>query len=956
MSAVVALGVFLAVLGAVPAAAQTTATTASNGRPSPSATGTSPASAAPTTPATTSPGGSGSETVGSVGKSGSPLIHAVVLVDESNSLKPAEVDQEAQAAGLIAAEGQLDPESEIAVVGFGTDDGKAGQVAADDTCPMAPVGSTDFRSCLAKLKLRTEAEGSGTDHAAALDLALNILEDNKTDGVFNVVFLLTDGGLRVDNSPRYGSGNGSDPAVANQRIGAAKTLIDGPIKAKAQRLGVQIWPVGFGSSLDVSWMNHLATIGVGATTDCKVPPAAPAYRFAGNAEEVIFTLHQALANATCLHIDPDKHDDGGPGSPVTLTQTIPVIASRATITAVKRNKDIKVTFTDPNGKAVGGTGSVDGSEYTLNTSSPGSESLSITNPIPGTWKVTFTWPDSADPQTVASDLTWLGQLSGVIRLDPPSPKPGETAVATVRLITSRNIAVTDPGILEGLSFDARLSGEGFDPQAVTLTDDGQGGDKTAHDATFSGTVTVPGSATGGLSLIGRIQVTDESAIGLRGTVQSASYAIPGERSGGVVLQVPAITSAHRGDRITATLTADNTTGSDREIKIALDGVAGATVEPTTVTVRAGQNRFTKDLTIRIAPDAAYGERAGVLRALDATGGGQGVVLDEESLAFDVKAPPGFFAKYWYWFLIGLAVLILAVLVALLLRARWRRAADVSYLQAWASRAQGGPVADLPAPNRWAPQFRFVLRDTGQAIILTLANPDEAADVYTVRRAKHGQLTVIQPSGERRTDPANTPIPLASGLLLRIEDRRVGAGGGGVVPPAPGDPWGGGGQTPADPFSYGGADPFGSPYPGVPAQAAAGGGVPGAAGAPGGQTPPAHDPFGAAPGGQDPFGANPTYSEGADPYGGAPTYTGGAPTYTGGAPTYTGGAPTYTGGAPSYPGADPYGGNPTYTGGSTYGGAQPPPGQQEPKPGQAPPTAPQPGPTWGDEWGNDPFGN
>ncbi|CAO5192480.1 putative von Willebrand factor type A [Frankia sp. AiPs1] len=780
--------------------------------PAPSPSVTSPASAA--SPAEGAGAAGGPATVGADGR---PRVHAVVLVDESNSETPGTVRQEADAAGLIATSQQLDKDSKVAVVGFGTDDfpevSRQQHGATDEVCPLATVGSAGFRTCLASLHRRTEEEGNGTDHAAALTKALDILEAAKDPGFFNVVFLLTDGGLRVDNVQRYGTRLPDQQAREQERGTAAMNETATVIAPRARALGAQIWPVGFGTVLNRDWMRRLPGFGAGTSQNCqKVPVAAPAASYANTAADIALSLDRALANASCMGFDTDQ-DNGGPGSPVTLSLSIPAIASSATINALKRDPGIKVEYIDPRGHSVRGSGSQDGSFFTLNNSAANSESLFVTSPYPGTWKIRFTWPANARAQTVQADLSWIGQLSSTVRLTPASPKPGERATVHITLQTSRNEPV-NPRDLTGLVFDAQLTGDGFAPVPVPLADNGQGGDDNAGDGGYAGQITVPATASGLLSVTGRIMGS-----GLRGTVQHATYRIPGRSGGGAVVELRPPGHVHRGATVSGTLRADNPTGSPRQIELRPDGLAGVGVSPSTVTVPAGASGFAQALKLSVASDTGYGRRTGVVRVSDTTegspGSGSGVVLTEEPVSFEVEAPPGTLEKIWPFLLIAAVVLLLAIVAALLARARWRRAVNVSDLQAFAARSDG-TTADLPASQMWASAFRFVINDVPGQFSLVLAGAGEGG-AYTVRRAKHGQLTISTPAGETRTVSAGARVPAGNGGQLWIADRRVGStassqGTGGVGADAFGNPISGG--TAVDAFGNpipGGADPNGNPF-------------------------------------------------------------------------------------------------------------------------------------------------
>jgi hypothetical protein len=878
--------------------------------PTPSVSAAASASPAPT--ASPKNGGSANGAPSTAGSDGRPRIHGVVLVDESGSETDPTVTQERDAASIIATSGQLDPASQVGVVGFGSDDydpnnpnspSKHPHGATDEACPLTQVGLADFHTCLNGLHKRTIEEGNGTDHAAAIKKALDMLRAKNDPSAFNVIFLLTDGGLDVANSPQYCAPEADPTATTLCRNNKAKDEVTGSLAAEAKSLGVQVWPVGFGSALDPDWLPKLV-IGAGVSPDCAgTAVSAPAVRIATTAADIWWTLDQVLANATCQGYVGPKTGTGQPGTPVTLSLDIPVTASSATINAVKRDPSIKITYTDPNGVAVNGSGTQNGSVFKLNDSAPDTESLFIANPVPGAWHVTFTWPPGAQAQTVAADLTWLGQLNSYPQLDPVSPTPGQQATVTVQLQTSRGKPI-DPRQLAALTFNATLTGDGFDPVQVALHDDGQGQDKKAGDGFFTGAVTIPPTATGLLELTGR--VTGE---GLRAAVQSVSYEIAGSSHGGGYLTLPLVNKVQRGAVFTGSFTAHNPGSSAKQVQLVLAGLPGTAVSPSTVSVPAGATDFTQQLTFTVAGDAAYDSRDGRVRALDS----RAVVYDDQRLTFSVVPPPGFWDKYWWAVALLIIAAVVAAAVLALLAYRRHQAADVSRLQAVAYRPQGATV-DLPAPARWARQFRFVLRDNGQVATLELAAGD-GPDVYSVRRAAHGQLTVTMPNGNPRTDQPNTPIPLPSGAFLRIVDRRAqtatdaGSGWG-----DPGVPAGGG--RPQDPWSNafangnqaGGWDnPFAQTQPVVP----------------------------------DPHTAT-TVQPGQQAGGGG------------------GGYNPFTGTGPGgYPPSSPHGGQGGYGQGGGYPAADATtseadtirPGHQGPPPPPPPPPPSAPSGAFGDDWGN-----
>ena len=172
-------------------------------------------------------------------------VRAVVLVDESGSLRDADVAAERNAAALIA-QSEFSPKSELAVVGFGSAN-RSGQRPVDIVCPLTQVDSQLNRDSLAKcvqgLHRRTTDEGNDTDFANALIAGLAVLGDADT-GQQKMIFLLTDGQLDVSNSPSWGS-----TPVA--RMAAAADQIHRDLATAAARQ-IQVWPLGFGDPAQIN--------------------------------------------------------------------------------------------------------------------------------------------------------------------------------------------------------------------------------------------------------------------------------------------------------------------------------------------------------------------------------------------------------------------------------------------------------------------------------------------------------------------------------------------------------------------------------------------------------------------------------------------------------------------------------------------------------------------------------
>lgn len=161
-------------------------------------------------------------------------LDLVILVDESASLKSADVQAEIQAvAGLVARRELSGEELEvrIAVAGFGS-----GDKAVDEKCPPTVVTTEnvrDFIDCSDLVRRRTSS-GQHTDFAKALTYASQTFQSLGTSVSARVVILMTDG--------KY------DPVGKRSASGLTDADRDALDEATAalRADGAQIWPLGFG--------------------------------------------------------------------------------------------------------------------------------------------------------------------------------------------------------------------------------------------------------------------------------------------------------------------------------------------------------------------------------------------------------------------------------------------------------------------------------------------------------------------------------------------------------------------------------------------------------------------------------------------------------------------------------------------------------------------------------------
>jgi len=161
-------------------------------------------------------------------------LDLVILVDESSSLKPADVQAEIQAVAGLVARRELSNKSlkvRIAIAGFGS-----GENAVDEKCPPLIVTTRNVRDLIdcSDLVRRRSKSGQHTDFAKALSYASQTFRNLGTSASARVVILMTDG--------KY------DPVGKRSSSGLTEADRDALDEATSalRADGVQIWPLGFG--------------------------------------------------------------------------------------------------------------------------------------------------------------------------------------------------------------------------------------------------------------------------------------------------------------------------------------------------------------------------------------------------------------------------------------------------------------------------------------------------------------------------------------------------------------------------------------------------------------------------------------------------------------------------------------------------------------------------------------
>ncbi|MEV7084507.1 vWA domain-containing protein [Streptomyces sp. NPDC093085] len=696
---------------------------------------------------------------------GADPIDFAVLVDLSKSLSAEDITREVEAAALIA-QGEISDRSRVTVIGFGSSE-KPGQSPVFTACDPTVVDATSgayLDDCVKKLSRGRARMGPGTDFPAGLRQALTSLtKDASWATTPKVVFLLTDGKLDVRDSPEYGADAASRQAEATRQLREQLT--------RARENSVQIWPLGFGSAIDRTALKEIAEGGF--RNGCAdLPSATPRLRVTDSAAGIDRALQETFAAARCAQVV--QGEEGKP--PTDLKVTIPKIATDGSITVSKHDPKVRATYYDPRGRKVE-AGDSDGSAFAFSGQNGSVEALRVTNPRPGTWTVRLDAPEGHQGRDASVRAIWQGRLRSSVILDPPSPRPGEKTTVEVRMQTRRGVIIDDPEELKGIKVAARLSGSGFAPLSVPLTDDGKGSDARAGDARFTGTLTVPSTADGALAL-----TADMSAPGVTSDHRPFNARIatgPPPATGRLTVD-PA--TVHPGGSVTGVLEAGNRTGKARTVRLALaDQPAGAqlTITPAETEIPPGATGEKIPFRITVSGSTEPGRIGTQVTAADTTDGE--TVLDSAFLDLRVDPVPTWWDRWW-WAVAGAGALLLALAGFLAVRrAAWLRRRDLAGVRL-ELRGEGIRPDELTVRTGQSPggEFHLVVeRARGSAPSLQRGRGGAAG--YRLRRTASGEFLLRPPHGRERSVRAGEPTALGDGLELIVHDRRsapTGPGGSG----------------------------------------------------------------------------------------------------------------------------------------------------------------------------------
>ncbi|MBB5873095.1 hypothetical protein F4553_006529 [Allocatelliglobosispora scoriae] len=699
-------------------------------------------------------------------------VRIVIAVDESGSLAPADVLREREAATIIAL-GELSPKSSITIFGFGSSTGGGRAVDARQCMlkPDAPAADRDaMAACIREqINRRTEAEGHDTDFVAALSQGITLLK-GFTDDAPRVLLLMTDGKLNVANDSAYGSD-------ADSRRRAAEALLTDEVLPSALANKIQIWPLGFGTDIDADMLKSFAAGGAKASCAGVARPD-PVFTPVPDKAALVQAMLDVSATARCAVAEPGVNGELPAGGEVDLTVEIPLIATDGSISVVKGDPSVKVTYFDPQDKQVKDGDNVDRSSFTLSGHSGAIESMRIRNPRPGRWRVHLAGSASVAKQVVSASVLWQGVLKSVIYPDPPSPAAGSRFSVKMRPQTREDVEITNASALAGLTFEAHLKGGGVD-QTIQLHDDGQEPDRQAGDAYYGGSFALPANASGTLTLAGiakgpgvatdRHEISIEIATGppvIRATVVVDSTTVyPGESVTGKVL-----------------LANDGAAAPIRLELASLKQSGSATLTPAGTTAAPGSSEIA--FTVAVGKDAELGPLGGAIQVI----GADGKPIQAEPLAVIVVAVPTFWDRWW-WAIVAVAALVLLALAWLgikLIMARRERGVGGLVLKLYENGHERKPtIAPGPAQAQ-AEEFEFDIRVPDDGGVPSLQTVSPGTNRYRLRRAGAGKVALRVPTEETLTFPLGqqTGLPHVTGLWLLVEDVGRGSDDETTVPPPP----------------------------------------------------------------------------------------------------------------------------------------------------------------------------
>ncbi len=581
-------------------------------------------------------------------------ITGVVLVDESGSLSRQAIASERDAAAALVSS-DLSTKSKFLVAGFGSANGP-GQNAVTPYCDFITTANRAARerlvSCADHVRVRSAQDGNDTDHAKAIQFALEALHGETVGSP--VIFLMTDGILDVRNSPSYGS-------VRNRRNGEGRRILRDELLPLARTRGVQIWPLGFGSAVSKPSLAGFAAGGAGVSAHCPGSAASrPHATIVSTTAEVLHTLVAVLGAARCAQVGPAQNGVLDRGGTRELTVDIPPIATDGAITVVKSDPTFRVDFFSPRGDAAPDSGSVDGQTFARSGVAGRVETLQITDPLPGRWKVKITdVRGRARHSPISAFVLWEGSLQASLLVSPVLPVPGRRLELEVHVL-SRGDGVLSGDALKGVTATASLSGSFDDDLPVDLTLD---------HGVFRGHADIPTGATGAIHVAARVR-----GRGVASDVRTFDATIQTTNFLSATFDFESPSDVHPGAVLHGTVTTENQ-GPRRSGILALgehSSNALLTVNGAIGAIPTGTKRF--PFTVHVSRETPRGS---LYATLYLTADGRNRVA-ATALDTDVVPIPGFWSHHWKLIsLSALLLLLLATVLILRIRAARRRTAHAT---------------------------------------------------------------------------------------------------------------------------------------------------------------------------------------------------------------------------------------------------------------------------------------
>jgi hypothetical protein len=257
-------------------------------------------------------------------------IDLVILVDESTSLSPGDVEQEQLAvANIFALPQLLDQRIRVAVLPFSSGPNSPRSVTGCEFTELTPEGQEYLlKWCPPQIRRESKSYGpdaaGNTDFAKAIDVAIQKLLEDQSESRRKAILLLTDGQYDPDG---------------DRTVQLDEKLILDEVLTRAEREQVFIWPLGFGdtSSIDLDALRSYASSGYQGQGECPPPEAA-----LSAPDQLAIQIYGIISAIACIDVKLPQP------TPSTV-QLHPLVNQ---ISAVVLGSTIEPTMKDPDGKVV----------------------------------------------------------------------------------------------------------------------------------------------------------------------------------------------------------------------------------------------------------------------------------------------------------------------------------------------------------------------------------------------------------------------------------------------------------------------------------------------------------------------------------------------------------------------------------------------------------------------------